>query len=133
MDTVSRNFFAFFKSKNWEPVKKIGRSIFYLIGIVTFFLYFWSFIGLLIGVFFFFFSSDNAWKRNGIVLTYAITFITLLIFYYNAFSPLNLAIWFGLGIFLTFFSSLLIVSILKRRYKLILRVKARITKFYEGL
>ena len=131
--TTIRTFFATFKSKKWKRLTQISRSILYLFGIVTFFLYFWSFIGLLIGLFFFFFSNDNAWKRNGIFLSYSITFITLLIFYYKAFSPLSLAIWSGLGIFLTLFSSLIIASVLKRRFKVILLFKARILKLYSSL
>ena len=131
--TVLRNFFATFKSNKWKHLQRISRVLLYLFGITTFFWYFWSFIGLLIGIIFFFFSSDNAWKRNGILLSYSIVFITLLIFYYKTFSPLNLAIWSGLGIFLTLFLALLIVSVLKRRFRVILQFKTKMMKFYGGL
>jgi hypothetical protein len=127
---ISRKSYVNFKNKLPKYIVSISRILLFLFGIFTFFWYFWSFIGLLIGLLFFFTSSNNAWKRNGIILSYSITFITLLIFYYKAFSPLNLVIWSGIGIFLTFFSSLLIVAVLKRRYKVIARIKTRIIKFY---
>ena len=132
-EKVSRKFFITFRNNQWKYIVRISRSFMYLFGIVTFFWYFWSFIGLLIGIFLFFISDDNAWKRNGILLSYSIVFITLLIFYYKTFSPLNLAIWSGLGIFLTFFFSLLIVSVLKRRFRVILQFKTKMMKFYGGL
>ncbi|MBY9015821.1 MAG: DUF3604 domain-containing protein [Candidatus Lokiarchaeota archaeon] len=101
--------------KEWSHWWRIPRILLYIIGIVTFFFYFWSFIGLLIGIFYYIFFRNIAWKRNGVILSYSITFITLLVFYYKSFPPLNLALWSGLGIFLSFSILLLIVSITKRK------------------
>jgi hypothetical protein len=108
-------------NKKWSPWWRIPRFMLYLCGTITYFFYFWSFVGILIGMIFIIFSKDRAWKRNGILLSFSISFITLLVFYYKAFSPLNLAIWSGLGIFLSYSSLLFIISIIKRKSKINLR------------
>ncbi len=114
------------REKEWSPWWRVPRMLLYIFGIITFFFYFWSFIGLLIGIFYFIFFKDIGWKRNGILLSYSITFITLLVFYYKAFSPLNLAIYSGLGIFLSFPVLLLIVSILKKKTKFVKKINSQL-------
>jgi len=128
MDKISKNHIRTLRNKNWNQWWRIPRLSLYLFGILTFFWYFWSFIGLLIGFFLFMLSKDIAWKRNGILLSYSIAFITVLIFYYKAFSPLNLAIWSGIGIFLSFAVLLLIIVILKKKFGFIETYKSRIIK-----
>ena len=114
------------QERDWSHWWRIPRMLLYIFGIVTFFFYFWSFIGLLIGIFYYVVFKDIAWKRNGVLLSYSITFITLLVFYYKAFSPLNLAIWSGLGIFLSFSILLLILSIIKRKKSLVKEINSQI-------
>ncbi|MFX0048905.1 MAG: hypothetical protein ACFE8G_12170, partial [Candidatus Hermodarchaeota archaeon] len=98
MKKLSNNrIIKYLQEPEWSPWWRLPRTLLYIFGIVTFFFYFWSFIGLLIGIFYFIFFKDVAWKRNGVLLSYSIAFITLLVFYYKAFSPLNLAIYSGLG------------------------------------
>ena len=114
------------QDKNGSRWWRIPRMFLFIFGIATFFFYFWSFIGLLIGIIYYRSSKDVAWKRNGLLLSYSITFITLLVFYYKAFSPLNLAIYSGLGIFLTFSILLLIVSAIKRKKVFVRKINSRI-------
>ncbi|TXT61266.1 MAG: conserved membrane protein of unknown function [Promethearchaeota archaeon] len=64
---------------------------------MSIFLFFWSVLGLIIGILYFIFSNDIPWKRNGLIMAFYIGFISLLIHFYKGFSPLNLAIWFGIG------------------------------------
>ena len=131
MDENSKNHIRNLRNNNWNRWWRIPRLFLYFFGIFTFFWYFWSIIGLLIGLILFILSKDIAWKRNGILLTYSIAFITLLVFYYKAFSPLNLAIWSGLGIFLSFAISLLIIAILKKKFGFIKNSKSKIINSYE--
>lgn len=123
---ISNRIFKSLQEKEWSPWWRVPRMLIYIIGIVTFFFYFWSFIGLLIGISYFIFYKDIAWKRNGILLSYSIAFITLLVFYYKAFSPLNLAIYSGLGIFLSFPILLLIVFVIKKKTQFVKNINSQI-------
>jgi len=131
MDAILKSNIRYLRNKFWNQWWRIPRLFLYFFGIITFFWFFWCFIGLLIGLFLFIMSKDNAWKRNGILLSYSITFITLLVFYYKAFPPLNLVIWSGLIIFPSFIVLLLITSILKKKYRLIEKNYSRIIKKFE--
>jgi hypothetical protein len=133
MNHFSKNYLKSLRNKEWNRYWRLPRLCLYFFGILTFFWYFWSFIGLLIGIFLFMLSKDSAWKRNGLLLSYSIAFITILIFYYKAFSPLNLAIWSGLGIFLSFSAILFIIAILKKKYGFITIYKSRIIKSYNKI
>lgn len=127
---VNINFIKTLKSKEWSRWWRIPRILAYLLGILSFFLYFWCFIGLVIGLLFFIFSNDLAWKRNGILLLYSIAFINMLIFYYKAFSPLNLAIWSGLGIFLSFSALLGVIYMIKRKYPFIQNLNGKLSDMF---
>ena len=133
MKRLSNNrIFEFFRKPEPSPWWRLPRMLLYIFGIVTFFFYFWSFIGLLIGVFYFIGFKDVAWKRNGVLLSYSIAFITQLVFFYKAFSPLNLAIYSGLGIFLSFDVLLVIVSIIKKKKNFVKTVNSQIlTRIYK--
>ncbi len=69
----------------------------YLIGTISIFWYFFSFIGLLIGVVYFIALRNKIWQINGLSLGAYIGFVTVFIFFYKGFAPLKLAIWFGVG------------------------------------
>jgi len=110
-----------FKSKWW----RVPRLAFFLFGIFTYFWYFWCCIGLVIGLCYFIFFKDRAWKRNGLVLAFAVSFITLFVFFYKDFSPLQLTIRTGLIIFLSYFFILLGIELLKRRISIIKNLKEK--------
>ncbi|MHA1191767.1 MAG: DUF3604 domain-containing protein [Promethearchaeota archaeon] len=131
MNTILKIKIRDLRNKTWSRWWRIPRLLLYFFGIITFFWYFWSFIGLLIGLIMFISSKDTAWKRNGILLSYSITFITVLVFYYKAFSPLNLAIWSGLGIFISFSALLLMSALIKKKYRFIEDLQSRIIKKIE--
>jgi len=95
------------KDGKWSQWWRIPRFIVYIFGIITIYWYFWCIIGLVIGIIYFIFLNDPAWKRNGIVLSLYIGFITTLI-YLNLhgigiwFPPLNLVLWYGTGFIITY-------------------------------
>ena len=107
------------KERKWSNWWKLPRLALYLYGVVSYFWYFWCVAGLVIGVLYFIFFQDRGWKRNGIVLAFAIGFVNLLVFFYKAYSPLNLVIWSGLGIFLSFLGLLCVNTLLKRKTQII--------------
>jgi len=117
-------------SRNWSPWWRIPRLLLYLFGIFTYFWYFWSWIGLIIGVIYFTFFQDRAWKRNGLILAFAVSFITLFVYFYKDFSPLQLAIRTGLIIFLSYFFILVGIEILKTRILIIGKIKE---KFFQKI
>ncbi|MBD3196388.1 MAG: hypothetical protein GF317_15120, partial [Candidatus Lokiarchaeota archaeon] len=118
-----KNIGKYLIEKQWSKWWRIPRLTLYFIGFFTYFWYFWSFIGLLIGLFYFVVSRDIAWKRNGIILSVSIAFITLLVFFYKGYPPLNLAIWTGISIIFGYFVILLIMEILKRKNKKISEIR----------
>ncbi|MFX1288750.1 MAG: hypothetical protein ACFFFY_09365, partial [Promethearchaeota archaeon] len=66
MKKLSNNrIIKYLQELEWSPWWRLPRILLYIFGIVTFFFYFWSFIGLIIGIFYFIFFTDVAWKRNG--------------------------------------------------------------------
>ncbi len=116
------------KARRWSPWWKLPRLGLYIYGLVSFFWYFWCVVGLLIGILYFLFFQDRGWKRNGIVLAFAIAFVNLFVFFYKEYSPLTLVIWSGLAIFLTFSILLGIISILKRKTQLVAKSRASLER-----
>jgi len=107
---------------NIEPIKRelsrfwrIPRLIIYGLGIITLFWYFWSVIGLTIGVLYYIFLKDNSWKRNGIVLASAIGFITFFVHFYKEIAPLTIVIWFSVSFIISYLIIVAILEILKRK------------------
>ncbi|MFX1573507.1 MAG: hypothetical protein ACFFB0_12220 [Promethearchaeota archaeon] len=101
--------------RDWFHLWRISRFIVYIFGIVTLFWYFWCVIGLVIGIFYFIFLKDNAWKRNGIILAGAIGFITFFVHFYKGLAPLITVIYFSVGFIISYAILLLILEILKRK------------------
>ena len=114
------------KTRNWSYWWKLPRLGLYIYGIVSYFWYFWCVAGLVIGILYFLFFQEQGWKRNGIFLAFAIAFVNLFVFFYKAYSPLNLVIWSGLSIFPSYLALLAVNTILKRKTKIYHKVKARI-------
>ena len=108
------------KRSAWWKLPRLGL---YLYGIVSYFWYFWCVAGLIIGIIYFIFFQDRGWKRNGIFLSFAISFVNLLVFFYKEYSPLNLVIWSGLGVFISYLGLLAINSLLKNKTKIITKGK----------
>ncbi|TXT64844.1 MAG: conserved membrane protein of unknown function [Promethearchaeota archaeon] len=111
---------------DWSKWWRIPRVFLYLFGFFTYFWYFWSFIGLVIGLLYFIAAKDLAWKRNGIILSLSISFVSLTIYLFKGYPPLTFAIWSGLFIILGYTFILLIYEILKRKSR-------KIQIFYQKL
>lgn len=117
----------------WAKLWRIPRFLIYFLGFISVFWYFWSLIGLIIGILYFIFLKDIAWRRNGIVLAFLISFVTIFIFFYKAYPPLNLAIWFGIGFILLYPLLLLIFKVSKKKLALTGRVKSWYSQVIKGL
>ncbi|MFX1431331.1 MAG: DUF3604 domain-containing protein, partial [Promethearchaeota archaeon] len=96
-------------------LKRLPRLLVYGFGIVTLFWYFWCVIGLFIGIMYFLFIKDKAWKRNGIVLAIAIGFITVFVHFYKEVAPLPIVIWFSVIFIITYSILVTILELLKRK------------------
>ncbi|MDX1798979.1 MAG: hypothetical protein R3255_10055, partial [Candidatus Lokiarchaeia archaeon] len=96
-------------------LRRILRLVIYGFSIATLFWYFWSLIGLFLGSLYFIFSKDRAWKRNGIVLAFAIGFITVFVRFYHEIAPLTIVIWFSVIFILSYSIFLAFLEILKRK------------------
>ena len=101
--------------REWSRLRRIPRLTVYGFGIVTLFWYFWCVIGLIIGILYYIFIKDNAWKRNGIVLACAIGFITIFVHFYKGLPPLTLVIWYAVFFIISYSILVLILEILKRK------------------
>ncbi|MFW9901532.1 MAG: DUF3604 domain-containing protein [Candidatus Thorarchaeota archaeon] len=101
--------------REWSRLRRIPRLVVYGFGIVTLFWYFWCVIGLIIGVLYYIFLKDNAWKRNGIVLAIAIGFVTVFVHFYHEIAPLTIVIWYSVIFIISYSIYILFLEILKRR------------------
>jgi hypothetical protein len=101
--------------REWSRLRRTPRLIIYGFGLVTLLWYFWSVIGLIIGVLYYIFLKDKAWKRNGIVLAIAIGFITVFVYFYKEIAPLPIIIWYFVIFIVSNSIFLGILEILKRR------------------
>jgi len=100
---------------NWSLWWRVFRLIIYGFGLVTLFWYFWSVIGLTIGVLYFTYLKDPAWKRNGIVLASATSLITIIVHFYKEIAPLIIVIWFNVIFIISYIIILSIIETLKRK------------------
>ncbi|MGY5874237.1 MAG: DUF3604 domain-containing protein [Candidatus Thorarchaeota archaeon] len=57
-------------------ILRMSRVALYIFGIWTIFLYYWSFLGILIGIGIAAISSESAWRRHGLVLSYSSGLLT---------------------------------------------------------
>ncbi len=101
--------------REWSRLKRIPRLMVYGFGIVTLLWYFWCVIGLIIGVIYYVFLKDKAWKRNGIVLACAIGFITIFVHFYKEIAPLPIVIWYTVIFVVSYSIFLIVLEILKRK------------------
>ncbi len=101
--------------REWSRLKRMPRLMVYGFGIVTLFWYFWSVIGLFIGIMYYIFLKDKAWKRNGIVIAIAIGFITVFVHFYHEIAPLTIVIWYSVSFILSYSFFLFILEILNRK------------------
>jgi hypothetical protein len=70
---------------------RVGRAILFVFGIFTTFWLFFSFIGLLIGLAYFFAFKEAPWSRHGIVLAFSAATATLLAHVVKSVAPLTMA------------------------------------------
>jgi hypothetical protein len=101
--------------RNLSPLRRLPRLIVYGFGIITLFWYFWCVIGLFIGVIYYIFLKDKAWKRNGIVLAIAIGFITFFVHFYKEIAPLQIVIWYSVIFIISYSIFLAFLEILKKK------------------
>ncbi len=80
----------------------IGRGILFAFGIFTTFWFFFSFIGLFIGIAYFFAFRESHWARHGIVLSFAAGTATLLAHVIKSMAPLTIAIMSSIAIFVVY-------------------------------
>ncbi len=101
--------------REWSRLKRTPRLMVYGFGIVTLLWYFWCVIGLIIGVIYYVFLKDKAWKRNGIVLACAIGFITIFGHFYKEIAPRPIVIWYTVIFIVSYSIFLIVLEILKRK------------------
>ncbi|MFX0020717.1 MAG: DUF3604 domain-containing protein [Candidatus Hermodarchaeota archaeon] len=118
--------------RDLSRLKRMPRLMLYGFSIVTLFWYFWSLIGLIIGVMYFIFIKDKAWKRNGIVLVFYIGSITVFVHFYHEIAPLSIVIWSSVTFILSYLFFILILEILKRKNINIKKI-AQWSQSYERL
>jgi len=105
-----------FSSKGkWPRLRRLPRLLVYGFGIVTLFWYFWCVIGLFIGIMYYVFLKDKAWKRNGIILAIAIGFVTVFVHFYKEIAPLPIVIWYSVIFILSYSLFLIILEFLKSK------------------
>ena len=116
-------------NKAWSRLSRLPRLMMFGFGIVTMFWYFWCVVGIIIGVLYYIFLNDNAWKRNGIVLSYSIGFITVFVYFYIEVAPLIIIIWYSVVFILSFSFLLLIFEVIKRKKISIKKIERWFQKF----
>ncbi|KXH70484.1 MAG: hypothetical protein AM326_04370 [Candidatus Thorarchaeota archaeon SMTZ-45] len=77
---------------------RMGRIILFAFGIFTTFWFFFSFIGLFIGIGCFFAFRESSWSQHGIVLAFAAGTATLLAHVVKSVAPLTMAIMSSIAI-----------------------------------
>ena len=106
---------------------KIARLAVYFLGIIPIFWYFWCFIALIIGLLFFLFSKDPAWKRNGIVLAFYVGIINVAVFFDDSLPPLNLVAY----VTFPFFFIYAIILLVPDKIPKLKAIRLRILDWYE--
>ena len=81
---------------------RIGRIVLFAFGIFTTFWFFFSFIGLLIGVAYFFGFRGQPWARHGIVLSFSAGTATFLAHVVKSVAPLTMAIMSSIAILVSY-------------------------------
>ncbi|MHA2119138.1 MAG: hypothetical protein ACW98J_09470, partial [Candidatus Thorarchaeota archaeon] len=90
---------------NLYVLLRIGRSILFAFGIFTTFWLFFSCIGLLIGIAYFFVFRESAWSKHGIILSFSAGTATLLAHVVKSMAPLTMAIMSSIAILVLYLLS----------------------------
>jgi len=93
------------------------RIIIFISGALTIFFYFFSIIGIVIGLSFIIFSRRDEWKAHGVVLSLGITFSNWISNTGIEMEPLKLAAIAGPATLIVYFSARYIINILLKRDK----------------
>ena len=67
---------ALVQSRVFMAIMRISRIVLYVFGVWTFFIYFWSVLGILIGIGVAALSKNLAWRRHGYILAYSSSIYT---------------------------------------------------------
>ena len=81
---------------------RLARVLLFAFGIFTTFWLFFSFIGLLVGIAYFFTFKESTWSRHGIVLAFAAGTATLLAHVVKTVAPLTMAIMSSIAILVVY-------------------------------
>ncbi|MFX1391544.1 MAG: DUF3604 domain-containing protein, partial [Promethearchaeota archaeon] len=73
--------------------------------------------------------KDKAWKRNGIVLAFNVSFITVFVHFYHEIAPLTIVIWFSVIFILSYSIFLVFLEIIKRKNISIKKIMELIRNF----
>ncbi|MFW9821760.1 MAG: DUF3604 domain-containing protein [Candidatus Thorarchaeota archaeon] len=128
---AQKNKKKFPSKEGLSRLERMPRLILYGIGLITHFWYFWSVIGLVIGILYYIFLRDRTWRRNGILLATSISFITFFVFYFHEIAPLILVIWHSVIFILLNFFLLLVLEILKRKNFSVKRFNQWYLRYYR--
>ncbi|MBD3353531.1 MAG: DUF3604 domain-containing protein [Candidatus Lokiarchaeota archaeon] len=103
---------------NLSPKWKILRLILFIIGFVSMFWFFFSFIGIVVGLFLYIFSNDKSWKGNGLVLAICSAFSNWIAHVSVVLAPLKLAAMTGPPIMVGYIVINIIMDILQKKGKI---------------
>ncbi len=98
-----------------DHVKNIVLFSVFVFGMISIFWFFLNVIGLIIGLAYFLILKPKIARYNGLMLAIYEGFISILTHTYKEVSPLNLAIWYGLGFYLLLLSLNIFVRFLSKR------------------
>lgn len=115
-----------------HPAWRLLRVIVFIVAIYPISLFWWSFIGIIFGLVFFFLSKDPAWKRNGLVLAFTTGYTTFLVETLNVY-------WMALGLLILFVYGIMLGLVpvgswvLKKTRKKRLHLRRRVIKGIKEL
>ena len=112
---------------------RLGRVVLFTFGIFTTFWLFFSFIGLVIGIAFFFAFRESTWSRHGIVLSFSAGVATLLAHVVKSVAPLTMAIMSSIAILVVYAISSTAFWVWKRFRKTIPSVISGMQNYLAGV
>lgn len=116
------------KGTEWSPRWRIPRLVVFFFGIITNFWFFYNFIGLTIGLLYYLFLKERAWRRNGIILAFYTGILSMVVNLYKDFPPLNIANWATIFFISFFVLFLVILELSERKSWVIEKYKAKLIK-----
>ncbi|MBD3351713.1 MAG: silent information regulator protein Sir2 [Candidatus Lokiarchaeota archaeon] len=96
----------------WKAILSFINVFLFIIAIVPLYFYWIGTISVAVGVIYYFFGKDNVWRQHGLILSSTVGFTSLAVKIFNV-----MAIWFGLGILISYCSLYLILFIVNTTHK----------------